>query len=223
MSFPGFPNALPPLIANAPELSPADRAWIASLLPHQRAEAERVVRNTSAIFAQGRPDESSCPDCGGTGVVTLMRPTCCGNFTSTGECRSHCAVPEEYQEPCETCGAVPLQDALRNELYRAALHDIPRCSPTAPATGGNAGGFNVTRSASAHPYYSMFAEDRQEPCDGSDASVAASVDPVGPTDPALRNESYREGLGMTEALAAGRHDDANRREPWAKRVAGGRR
>lgn len=43
---------------------------------------------------------------------------------------------------------------------------------------------------------------------------------------ALRNESYREGLGcdgMSEALDAGRHDDANRREPWAKRVAGGRR
>lgn len=64
-----------------------------------------------------------CPDCGGTGVVTLMRPTCCGNFTGSGECRAHCAIPEEYQEPCESCrGEGNICAGMAEAREAAAIH-----------------------------------------------------------------------------------------------------
>lgn len=63
--------------------------------------------------AQARADmaaKATCPQCDGDGYLTqdATRPTCCGNVWPTGECRSHCAVPEYFQEqvPCESCGGM---------------------------------------------------------------------------------------------------------------------
>lgn len=50
MTAPSFPPGLPKLAPNAPELTPDQRAWVNSLLPHQRAEAERYCRYYSAIL-----------------------------------------------------------------------------------------------------------------------------------------------------------------------------
>lgn len=41
-----------------------------------------------------------CPDCDGSGYD--VEPECCGNTTSSGECRGDCAVPS--QVPCRSCG-----------------------------------------------------------------------------------------------------------------------
>lgn len=41
-----------------------------------------------------------CPRCAGDGYE--VEPECCGNTTSSGECRGDCAVP--VQVPCSACG-----------------------------------------------------------------------------------------------------------------------
>lgn len=56
----------------------------------------------------------TCEGCGGNGWVVGVRPTCCGNVTRHGDCRAHCAVPEQVQEPCPECGGAgqfPLPEA----------------------------------------------------------------------------------------------------------------
>lgn len=60
-------------------------------------------RTTEMLDAADRAEDTVCPDCGGEGFVILLRPACCGNLTGSGECRAHCAIPEEYWEPCESC------------------------------------------------------------------------------------------------------------------------
>jgi proteasome lid subunit RPN8/RPN11 len=46
---------------------------------------------------------SECPYCEG-GVITDVEPECCGNTTSSGECRGDCAVPRQVEKPCPSCG-----------------------------------------------------------------------------------------------------------------------
>lgn len=41
-------------------------------------------------------EQNYCPACGGSGYIVDVRPACCGNLTSGGECRGDCAVPEQY-------------------------------------------------------------------------------------------------------------------------------
>lgn len=48
-------------------------------------------------------EAAPCPDCHGAGFTISLHPTCCGNFTGSGECRAWCAVPDECQEPCDGC------------------------------------------------------------------------------------------------------------------------
>lgn len=45
-----------------------------------------------------------CPHCNGEGHVDDVEPDCCGNTTSSGECRGDCAVPKQVQVPCASCG-----------------------------------------------------------------------------------------------------------------------
>lgn len=57
---------------------------------------------------EGKParDEGPfpCPRCNGDGWTVEVRPACCGNVGSGGECRGDCVVPEQYQEVCDLCG-----------------------------------------------------------------------------------------------------------------------
>lgn len=46
----------------------------------------------------------TCPACNGHGTMMRVEPDCCGNFTSHGECRGHCAVPRQVQDTCDYCG-----------------------------------------------------------------------------------------------------------------------
>jgi proteasome lid subunit RPN8/RPN11 len=46
---------------------------------------------------------TECPNCTG-GYIADIEPECCGNTTSSGECRGDCAVPREVERPCPTCG-----------------------------------------------------------------------------------------------------------------------
>lgn len=43
-----------------------------------------------------------CPRCEGSGVDPEWGMECCGNTTSSGECRGDCVVPK--QEVCKMCG-----------------------------------------------------------------------------------------------------------------------
>ena len=65
-------------------------------------EASESTRTVEDVLA----DREIC-DGSGYEIVERTRPTCCGNTYPSGECRSHCAVPEYYQdqEPCPGCAA----------------------------------------------------------------------------------------------------------------------
>lgn len=45
-----------------------------------------------------------CPACDGHCWIEGVAQGCCGNVTSGGECRSHCVIPIQTQEPCGYCG-----------------------------------------------------------------------------------------------------------------------
>lgn len=51
----------------------------------------------------------TCFQCSGSGFFfeARTREACCGN-TINGECRSHCAIPEDYEEQvrCDVCGGI---------------------------------------------------------------------------------------------------------------------
>jgi len=49
---------------------------------------------------------SYCSDCGGSGFIAELRPTCCGKLSKGGECRGDCAIPEEVPVPCPACGGM---------------------------------------------------------------------------------------------------------------------
>lgn len=49
-----FPPTLPPIPADAPALSPADRAYVAALPEHRRFEAEWTIRSIDAAFARAK-------------------------------------------------------------------------------------------------------------------------------------------------------------------------
>jgi len=58
-------------------------------------------------------ERERCPECGGAGWVVAVRPACCGNVYPSGECKGDCAVPEQYQEQCESCngsGFIPARE-----------------------------------------------------------------------------------------------------------------
>jgi proteasome lid subunit RPN8/RPN11 len=50
----------------------------------------------------------ACPNCSG-GYVLDVEPECCGNTTTSGECRGDCAVPKPVETPCPNCegGEIP--------------------------------------------------------------------------------------------------------------------
>lgn len=50
-----------------------------------------------------------CPNCDGSGVTVGVEPECCGNTTSSGECRGDCAVPRQVEESCP-CGGELVPD-----------------------------------------------------------------------------------------------------------------
>lgn len=112
-------------------------------------------RVEAAVWEQLREAsiDEPCPYCGGSGFVDDVEPECCGNTTSSGECRGECVVPRQVEVPCSTCGSggvvrLPLVKAEVDDLIlvaawdsRNAAHgcehhhrryDGHACSPTAP-------------------------------------------------------------------------------------------
>lgn len=63
----------------------------------------QVVRRDGSVLAIDKDQMQPCPECGGGGFIEHMDPECCGNLTPGGECRSHCAVPNEWREGCDRC------------------------------------------------------------------------------------------------------------------------
>ena len=76
--------------------------------------------------SEARAMTATCPQCNGDGyfMQDRTRPACCGNVYPSGECRSHCAVPEYYQEQvgCDACGGT-------GELKELALPPEARPAP----------------------------------------------------------------------------------------------
>ena len=79
---------------------------------HAPDRAERVGRARMKWARRqrrrARRRRRPCPECGGSGQVQWsdVEPECCGNTTSSGECRGDCAVPVEVPrvDVCPTCG-----------------------------------------------------------------------------------------------------------------------
>jgi hypothetical protein len=57
---------------------------------------------------QSTSGKKDCPECNGSGVEEDYEvvPECCGNTTTSGDCRGDCAVPKEVpsDRPCQACG-----------------------------------------------------------------------------------------------------------------------
>lgn len=67
-------------------------------------EAATEAWNTRTQPAQSPPTvDEKCAVCEGHGYTVGTTEACCGNIYDHGECRSFCAVPEPFQEPCEAC------------------------------------------------------------------------------------------------------------------------
>lgn len=58
-----------------------------------------LVCKLRALLPQRTVD---CPNCD-NGVILGVEPECCGNTTSSGECRGDCAVPRPVEEQCPAC------------------------------------------------------------------------------------------------------------------------
>lgn len=68
-----------------------------------------------------------CPYCAGSGTTDDVEPECCGNTTSSGECRGECVVPRQVEVACASCTAgvipVPMLPADSAELVHLAAWD----------------------------------------------------------------------------------------------------
>jgi len=76
-------------------------AGVASPSPEDVATAARWPGLTWLIVAR-----QPCPNCDGSGTVDGVEPECCGNTTTSGECRGDCAVPRQVEEACPCGGEV---------------------------------------------------------------------------------------------------------------------
>lgn len=86
----------------------------AHLIPRQRVEA--------VVWEQLRGAEVNepCPYCGGSAFVDDVEPECCGNTTTSGECRGDCAVPRQVEVPCASCDG----GFVRAPLVKAEVDDL---------------------------------------------------------------------------------------------------